>query len=413
MRAGDSPVLWYNVGMKRLGKQSSLPVVLVLLNIVFPSLRLELNGLRRFSRMRGWRLKCIRLRPRVGDGEICRIVDEVRPDGVIASLDRPLPDSVTRSLPAVWFDCDPGLVGNETPCINHDARETARLAVRELFRSGCSSYAFMRAEGRWYWSDDRESAFSAEVLRRGGRLAAPFCPPGRVRRAHSIGGGVSFRRALRTWVRSLDKRCGIFAANDALARVLLDVCGEAGVEVPRDVAVVGVDNDSQICTRCTPALTSVVPDWEMGAFMAAETLDMMMRGRRVPKKREFRPLGIVVRGSTKRIRARMDFRVDLAVDLIRRKACEGLKASDVVCKMGCSRRLAEMRFRETTGASMQEAIRDVRLQNARYLLEHTTLPIEVVAKRSGWRSVPTFCRDFRFATDVSPGEYRKSLCAKR
>lgn len=394
-------------------KTTQSPNVLALQNVVFPALRLQVNGLRRFARVRGWRLECIRLGPEASDRRIKEVIDECRPDGIIASLDRTLPDAVVGSVPTVCFDCSPALVPPDTPYINHDAKATAHLAARELFKAGCSSYAFMRAAGDWYWSVDREAAFVNEVRLRGGRLEESFCPPAAAEGRHNIGGGKLFEQALCKWVERLEKPCGVFAANDALAAILLKVCRKSGVSVPKDVAVVGVDNDPQFCLKSKPHLTSVVPDWEMGAFLAAEALDMVMRGETVPQRREFRPIGIAVRESTQHSHQRIDFRVDLAVELIRRKACTGLRASDVACKMGCSRRLAEMRFREITGTSMQEAIRDARLQNARSMLEHTTLPVSVVAKRSGWKSIPTFGRDFYAAMGVSPTECRKMFCAKR
>lgn len=393
-------------------KTTQSPNVLALQNVVFPALRLQVNGLRRFARVRGWRLECVRLEPEASAARINEVIDECRPDGIIASLDRTLPDAVVGRIPTVCFDCAPALVPTDTPYINHDAKATAHLAARELFKAGCSSYAFMRAAGDWYWSVDREAAFVNEVRFRGGRLEESFCPPAAAEGRDKIGGGELFEQALRKWVEKLEKPCGVFAANDALAATLLKVCRKLGVGVPKDVAVVGVDNDFQICLKTKPRLTSVVPDWEMGAFLAGETLDMVMRGVSVPRAREFRPFGIIARESTQRYRMRIDFRVDLALGLIRRKACAGLRAADVACKMGCSRRLAEMRFREITGTSMQEAIRDARLQNARSMLEHTALPVSVVAKRSGWKSIPTFGRDFYAAMGVSPTECRKMFCAK-
>ena len=387
--------------------------ILELENIVFPALRIQEAGIRRFSLFHGWKLKCVHLVPGVCDDDINRIVEEFRPDGIIASLDRPLPRKLAEKIPMVCFDCAPSFVPDGTPHIVHDAKVTAHIAVRELSKMGLRVYAFMRAAGEWYWSEEREAAFVDEVRSRGGRLETSFRASSAADAAHGIGGGKAFERELRRWVEGLEKPCGVFAANDALAAILLKVCRESGVDVPKDIAVVGVDNNPQFCLKSRPHLTSVVPDWEMGAFMAAETLDMVMRGATVPRRREFRPIGIASRESTKPSRQRVDFRVDLAVDLIRRKACNGLRAADVAYKMGCSRRLAEMRFRDVTGASIQEASRDVRLQNARSMLERTALPIAVVARHCGWKSVPTFCRDFHSATDVSPTECRKKFCAKR
>ena len=46
--------------------------------------------------------------------------------------------------------------------------------------------------------------------------------------------------------------------------------------------------------------------------------------------------------------------------------------------MGCSRRLAELRFREVTGKSILEEIRWVRYENARLLLSENEVPMDSV-----------------------------------
>ena len=86
---------------------------------------------------------------------------------------------------------------------------------------------------------------------------------------------------------------------------------------------------------------------------------------------------------------------------------EGLKARDVVEIMGCSRRLAELRFREVTGKSILEEIRRVRYENARLLLSQADVPMDVVANRSGWASLPSFCREFKELTGLTPAEWRR------
>jgi len=382
-------------------------MILVLQNVLLPALRIETAGIRRFASLRGWKVKFARLRSGEGASRIREIVGTCRPDGIIASLNIPLPADVVGRVPVVCFDCRPNVVPDGVPYICHDALATAHLAAQELFKRRCAAYSFMRASGNWFWSTEREKAFADEVRFRGGRMQNPFSPPPAETSSPGIGGGSEFGRALCEWVGSLEKPCGVFAANDALASLLLKACRKCGVAVPKDVMVVGVDNDLSICLKLQPKLTSVVPDWEMGAFMAAETLDKAMRGAKASTRLTFRPLGMVGRESTQEPSGRTNFRVEKAVELIRNKSCSGLSAAKVVISMGCSRRLAEMRFREVTGASIQEAIRHTRLQNAHVMLETTSLSISEVARRSGWSNLALFSRNFKLATDVSPSEWRR------
>ena len=70
----------------------------------------------------------------------------------------------------------------------------------------------------------------------------------------------------------------MFAAFDDCAHDLLELLSEKKVRVPREVAVMGVDNDTLICENTRPRLSSVLPDFEGEGYLAAQTLDSMMRG---------------------------------------------------------------------------------------------------------------------------------------
>jgi LacI family transcriptional regulator len=91
---------------------------------------------------------------------------------------------------------------------------------------------------------------------------------------------VALQRELREWVRRLPNPCGVFAANDALAVQMLNACAAENRRVPDEIAVVGVDNDNEICENAQPTLTSVIPDWEQSGHKAASLLDKVLHGRR-------------------------------------------------------------------------------------------------------------------------------------
>lgn len=79
-----------------------------------------------------------------------------------------------------------------------------------------------------------------------------------------------------------------------------------------------------------------------------------------------------------------------ACDLIRRKACDGLKVADAARLFPCGRRMAEIRFRAATGHSMHEEIRAVRRAKARELRALGSMPRELIAASCGyaaWSSV--------------------------
>ena len=89
------------------------------------------------------------------------------------------------------------------------------------------------------------------------------------------------------------------ACNDIAGQQVLEVCRLAGLRVPDQVAVMGVDNDEVLCQLADPPLTSIAPDTLRIGYEAASLLDEMMAGKR-PRHmdRYIEPLGIVPRRST-------------------------------------------------------------------------------------------------------------------
>ena len=88
----------------------------------------------------------------------------------------------------------------------------------------------------------------------------------------------------------------IFAANDSMAIGALCALRDAGVEVPREIAVTGFD-DIPIARYTTPALTSVhVPITELGERATERLVASMTDGSR-RRRREILPTTLVVRQS--------------------------------------------------------------------------------------------------------------------
>ena len=355
-------------------------------------------GLRRFVKAAGWTLVTKRVSTKAAYAALPQVVRRVAPIGIVSSIRYPVTREVSGGVPVVFFDCDISLVTRGAPHLRHDATVTTHLATAELLSLGYDHYAYVARFGGGYWSDERGKVFRREIEKRGGRLVGEF-HAFRLPHAREM-------RELGEWLCALPKPCGIFAANDAVAEQVLKACALNRISVPDEIAVVGVDDNPKICPRTVPTLTSVVPDWEAGAFIAANVLRDLIRGKRVQELRQtFRPLGLVRRESTSR--TGRDPRILAAIDRIRAEACAGLKAEEVIAGMGCSRRLAELRFRETVGRSVLEEIRRVRIETACAALSDTENTLSSVANSCGWASIPTFCHDFKRATGLTPEGWRR------
>lgn len=384
-----------------------MTTVLVLHDVSTSVWRRQLAGVKRYADARGWRIRSV-----LSDGSresVARAVARTRPDGVITLLNERLFREDLGGVPVVYFDCSAHVIERGVPYVRNNAEAIAHLAASELFTMKRECFAFAGFADRFhdgmpFWSRSRMRFFEREVKLRRGALAAPFIPRG----PFGCGRGAALLRDVRKWLAALPKPCGVFAANDAIAAKIRAAAAKENLRIPEDVAVVGVDDDRRVCLGARPSMTSVVPDWEGGGWTVAATLADLLDGRDMRRvRRKFEPLGIARRESTARSQGRTDPRILEAVSLIRARACSGLVVDRIVAATGASRRFAEKLFRETTGSSILEEIRRVRFQKARVLLAHSALPLERVVRECGYSSKPTFCREFRRISGMTPLAWRE------
>ncbi len=119
-------------------------------------------------------------------------------------------------------------------------------AAEHLLERGFRSFAYCGFSG-YYWSEERERFFS-KILKDAGYMTAVYRRP----QPKKIESWLSEQRRIAAWLKSLPKPLGVMACNDDRGQHVLEACKVAGLGVPEDVAVVGVDNDSVICDICDP-----------------------------------------------------------------------------------------------------------------------------------------------------------------
>jgi transcriptional regulator GlxA family with amidase domain len=80
---------------------------------------------------------------------------------------------------------------------------------------------------------------------------------------------------------------------------------------------------------------------------------------------------------------------------------------------GLSERSLGRRFRQATGLSPMQFLRDLRLREARALLQYSDLDIAEIGEHCGFTSPSRFSQSFRSGTGLSPREYRTAVRGKR
>ncbi len=326
----------------------------------------------------------------------------LRPDGIIAHLfDRSLTRTALRPGVPVISTCGlsaaPGV-----PRVQADDHLVGRMAAGHLLAGGLRSFAYIGHRGQDA-SRRRATGVREAIAALGLELPAWWVSAGRGFDPH--GTAPLLDRSVLDFIRPLMRPLGVVCASDIMARQLLDLMhGE--LAVPREVAVIGVDDDDLLCRLARPALTSVQLATDAIGRQAVEHLaDWLDHDLRPPRETLVPPRQVVVRASTDR-----DVGVDpeLAAALVLTRPVHELAARAAV-----SRRTLERRARDRFGRGLAAERRQRRLAEAQRLLAAGRVPIAEIATRTGFSSHSQLVRTFRRETGMTPGAWRRGSTASR
>jgi LacI family transcriptional regulator len=324
-----------------------------------------------------------------GDGILARIENR-RMARLILAAGRPTID-LRRLLPELGL-----------PHVGADHRAAVTLAVDHLRDRGFRHFGFCACP--WDRLLEMRSAYFAQRL-------DPALHTWSVLRVMPRRGRAATweqqQRQIAGWIKRLPRPVGILAGNDDCGLQVLDACHRAGRKVPEDVAVVGIDNDEYVCRVANPPLSSVDLNLAEIGYRAAELLERMMSGQRAPAEPVvIAPRGVVTRQSTD-ILAIEDRLVAEAVQIIRRRACDGLLVETVARQLAVSRSSLERRFEAVLKRSPKAEMLRVQLDRATELLAWTELSIATIAERSGFASAKYFSETFHRRSGMTAQEYRR------
>jgi LacI family transcriptional regulator len=324
-----------------------------------------------------------------GDGVIARI--ETEPTAkAIGKLRRKL------SIPVI--DVSAARLVADVPYVETDDAAIAGLAADHFFERDFRHFAFL-GDDRFQWSDNRCGAFVEAVAAKGHRVAV--FSRGRTTQP------ADDDEAVEAWLAGLPKPVALLACYDIRGRQAIDACRRAGIAVPDEVAVLGVDDDEVLCGLVSPPLSSVIPDAIGAGRLAAELLEQSMRGESLERSEWLLPpLGIAARQSTDAL-AIDDALVVAAVRHIRDHACDGIKVTDVARALRTTRRTLENRFTKRVGHTPHEEIVRVQFRRVEQLLRETELPLATIAARAGFKHTEYMTVAFTKRHGMPPSRWRQ------
>ena len=328
-------------------------------------------------------------------------------DGIIARASTPQSARKLAKTGVPTVDLNDQVRGLGLPQIHSDHAAIARLAADHLIDRGFRHFAYFGFP-IFEWSVRRQEAFTNHVLAAGHQFHEGL-PGRRVHWSHQQASWEDEIEGVAQWVKRLPKPLGIMAGNDIRGIQMLDACRRAGVAVPEEVAVVGVDNEELVCLLAYPPLSSVVPDAYRVGYESAALLDRMMKGHPVTEMlRSIPPVSVATRQSSD-VTAIANPCLASAMQFIRESACQGIGVDDVLAHLSVSRSVLQRLFRKELGQTILDAITATRMHRVKQLLAETDLSLNDIADRAGFSYVEYLSTSFRHHTGQSPSSYRRKF----
>ncbi|MEY2429460.1 MAG: LacI family transcriptional regulator [Verrucomicrobiota bacterium] len=328
-------------------------------------------------------------------------------DGIITRMETPEMAGVLKRLgvPAVYLrEVPPKL---KMCSVLTDNPAVSRMAFEHLKERGFRHFAFCGFNGADY-SDERRESFTQSVTEAGLRchVFRTAAVSNKANTAQYEEEGLKDGERVAAWIKELPKPVGLMACNDMRGQEVLNACRSTGVAVPDEVAVIGVDNEAELCDLSDPPLSSVIPNTERIGYGAAALLDRMMAGKKVSAGRFLiEPAGVVARRSTE-VLAIEDRQLAAAARFIREHACENIDVSDVLKVAGMSRSTLERRYTKVLGHSPKSEILRFRLNRAKQLLAETDFPLSLIAEKIGLEHTEYLGRIFKKKAGMTPAQFR-------
>lgn len=362
--------------------------------------RKKLSGVMEYAMARKWNVQTIE--PTDEPREIKRILRFWNPSGCIVDCgfgNNTFSSSTFGDIPVVFLDRESPSKHTRESFVYFNSAQASEIAARELLSLNIDNYAYVHWYRNLHWDRERWLSFDG-LMNIHGKRVFEFRPSTRQENVRKT------TAELASWISGVPKPLAILVASDTLAVRVIEACRLGGFKISEDVAIVGIDNDEDVCEYVQPTLSSVEPDFVNAGRMAADTLNRLMTGKTSgPIQLAYGPLRFVARRSSRRLHV-IDADASAAVELIRKESCNGLTAAQAAACFSCSRRMAEIRFRKATGHSFLESIHSCRLQKAFELLSDPKMRIDAIANFCGYHSAIAFTIFFKGETGISPSAFR-------
>ncbi|MDD2598850.1 MAG: DNA-binding transcriptional regulator [Kiritimatiellae bacterium] len=199
----------------------------------------------------------------------------------------------------------------------------------------------------------------------------------------------------------------VFAFNDYDASNVLYVCRNANINVPEDVAILGIDNNELICLNQPVPISSIMHDLNRVGYEASRLLSRLIQGATPPAEPILiPPKGIQLRQSTDYTAIAIPA-VRKAMTYMKENISRSIGINEIAEHAGVSRSTLDRLFLENFGRTVHTEVLRTRLNAVKHLLTTTNLPIHKIAEQTGFCHAQYLNNLFKRHEGITPKEFRK------
>lgn len=314
-------------------------------------------------------------------------------------------DFLATGLPAVFIEPTltkplKGLPRNIVQFVNDHYAE-GETAADYFLRRGFKSFAFIGTSKPTPWSDARERGFTRRLSAEGFKVH----PYPQLTAQEQNDFALESRRLVR-YLRALERRTAIFCVHDRRAQQVIATATAAGLRIPDDLAVLGVDNDELLCELTVPAISSIPVDDRARGEEVGRSLDNLLAHR--PQKRSYvtRHTAVLTRTSTDTLAISDPF-VSRALTYARSHLRDHPTLEELADAAGCSKTYLNLLARRTLGRTVKEELTNLRIKAAIELLANSRASVEEVAQHCGFCNASHLAMRLKAERGRSPRDYRR------